>query len=252
NIRFIPYDEPPRPIGGYAAIQQHVVYPEKARAAGIEDTVIVQAFITEDGKVEKILVLQNKSGDTSLGEAAAAAIKGVTFEPAKQEGTPVGVWIAIPVKFSLEDDAGGASESEGKPPTSEIAYNNAAEYRAALDKLRGELDGAFKVRTDEGVIEIPDERLPAPPPPPEEGAIVRFIPYDEAPMPIGGYAAIMEQVVYPEQARMAGIEGTVMVRAFITEDGKASEITVYKNDTGDPSLGDAAMAAIQNTAFEPA
>jgi protein TonB len=31
RIRFIPYDEPPEPIGGFTAIQRNIVYPEIAQ-----------------------------------------------------------------------------------------------------------------------------------------------------------------------------------------------------------------------------
>lgn len=113
GVKYVPYDEPPRPIGGYAAILPNVVYPEKARAAGIEGMVAVQAFITEDGKASEITVFKNDTsettvfkndtGDPSLWEAAMAAIQNTAFEPAKQEGKPVGVWIIIPVNFKLKE-----------------------------------------------------------------------------------------------------------------------------------------------------
>ncbi|MBU0711942.1 hypothetical protein KKA87_08505, partial [bacterium] len=66
------------------------------------------------------------------------------------------------------------------------------------------------------------EAWDAPPPPPEEddGPRVRFIPYDEAPEPIGGFLAIQRNVIYPEIAQEAGIEGTVVVQAFVNEFGK--------------------------------
>ncbi len=103
TVRFIPYEEPPSPIGGYAAIQQHVVYPEQARMAAIEGYVIVMAFIDENGQVQETKILKGIIPNTGLDEAALAAIQSVTFEPAKREGTPVGVWISIPVNFRLDD-----------------------------------------------------------------------------------------------------------------------------------------------------
>ena len=33
---FVPFDEPPAPVGGFAAIQQNLVYPDIGRRAGIE------------------------------------------------------------------------------------------------------------------------------------------------------------------------------------------------------------------------
>ena len=70
------------------------------------------------------------------------------------------------------------------------------------------------------------EAWDAPPPPPEEddgGPRVRFIPYDEPPEPLGGFAAIQRNVVYPEIAQEAGIEGQVIVQAFVNEFGFVAE-----------------------------
>ncbi len=101
RIRFIPYDEAPEPIGGFAAIQRNVVYPEIAQEAGIEGTVIVQAFVNEFGKVTDCLILKGVP-NTGLDEAAIAAIKKTRFKPAKQRDRNVGVYISIPVIFKLK------------------------------------------------------------------------------------------------------------------------------------------------------
>ncbi len=79
-----------------------MVYPQVANDAGIEGTVIVQAFVDENGQVQETVIYKGIP-NTGLDEAAVDAIKGVTFEPAKQEGKPVGVWISFPVKFRLDD-----------------------------------------------------------------------------------------------------------------------------------------------------
>ncbi|MCU0643592.1 MAG: energy transducer TonB [bacterium] len=98
---FVPYDDPPDPIGGFAAIQAKLVYPEIARKAGIEGTVTVQAKISERGEVidTRILVPLGNSG---CNEAAVAAIKAVKWKPAKQRDKPVAVWVSIPVRFKLK------------------------------------------------------------------------------------------------------------------------------------------------------
>ena len=95
----------------------------------------------------------------------------------------------------------------------------------------------------------------APPPPPEEeessGRRRRFIAYDEAPQPIGGFRAIQQNIVYPEIAREAGIEGKVVIRAFIDKNGNVQECEV---DQGIPNTGlnEAAINAIKRTKFKPA
>ncbi len=100
RVKFIPYDDPPVPIGGYGAIQRNVVYPDIAREAGIEGTVIIQAFVDKKGRVKDTVVLSGIP-NTGLDEAAAEAIRKTKFKPAKQRERPVGVWISIPVNFKL-------------------------------------------------------------------------------------------------------------------------------------------------------
>ena len=87
--------------------------------------------------------------------------------------------------------------------------------------------------------------LDAPPPPPS-GPKVVFIPYDDPPVAM---TPIRPQ--YPEIAQEAGIEGVVVVQAFIDEKGRVKETLILK---GVPNTGldEAAMQAIRNTRFRPA
>ena len=99
-IIFVPYDEPPTPIGGFAAIQRKLVYPEIARKAGVEGRVLVYAHIDVDGIVLRTKVMKSL-GPNGCDEAAVAAINAVKWKPAKQRDRPVKVWIAVPVDFRL-------------------------------------------------------------------------------------------------------------------------------------------------------
>ncbi|MFA4839002.1 MAG: energy transducer TonB [Candidatus Neomarinimicrobiota bacterium] len=101
RIRFIPYEKAPEPIGGFAAIQARVIYPEIAQEAGIEGTVIVQAFVNEFGVVQETVVLKGVP-NTGLDEAACTAIKKTKFKPAKQRDQNIGVYISIPVIFKIK------------------------------------------------------------------------------------------------------------------------------------------------------
>ena len=84
------------------------------------------------------------------------------------------------------------------------------------------------------------------PPPPPEGPRVKFIPYDDPPVP---KTPIRPE--YPEIAQEAGIEGTVYVQAFIDKKGRVKEVSIVKGipNTG---LNEAAMDAIRKTRFRPA
>ncbi|MBN2105070.1 energy transducer TonB [bacterium] len=97
---FVPYDEPPQPIGGFAAIQKKLVYPEIARKAGVEGRVTVQAQVDVDGSVIRTKVVQSL-GPNGCDEAAIEAIRSVKWKPAKQRDRAVKVWIAVPVDFKL-------------------------------------------------------------------------------------------------------------------------------------------------------
>jgi len=76
-------------------------YPEIAKEAGIEGTVIVQAFVDKKGRVKETIILKGIP-NTGLDEAAITAIRKTRFVPAKQRERAVGVWISIPVHFRLK------------------------------------------------------------------------------------------------------------------------------------------------------
>ena len=87
--------------------------------------------------------------------------------------------------------------------------------------------------------------LDAPPPPPS-GPRVVFIPYDDPPVALSPI-----RPTYPEIAQEAGIEGVVIVQAFIDKKGRVKETLILK---GVPNTGldEAAMEAIRKTRFRPA
>ena len=87
--------------------------------------------------------------------------------------------------------------------------------------------------------------LDAPPPPPS-GPRVVFIPYDDPPVALSPI-----RPTYPEIAQEAGIEGVVVVQAFIDKKGRVKETLILK---GVPNTGldEAAMEAIRKTRFRPA
>ena len=98
---FIAYDEAPAPIGGFAAIQKALEYPEIARKAGVEGTVFVKVLVDERGNVVKTDVIKSL-GNNGCDEAAVKAIKSVKWKPAMQRDKPVKVWVSIPVRFVLK------------------------------------------------------------------------------------------------------------------------------------------------------
>ena len=73
---------------------------------------------------------------------------------------------------------------------------------------------------------------------------------DIQPEPIGGIEAMVKNVVYPISAKEAGIEGKVLVKAIIDENGNVTETSILKSVNKD--CDKAAMDAIKKTKFTPA
>lgn len=73
-------------------------YPDIAREAGVDGTVLVQALVGKDGKVKDVRV---QKSIPMLDASAIAAVKQWVFKPALSNNKPVAVWVAVPVKFSL-------------------------------------------------------------------------------------------------------------------------------------------------------
>ena len=95
--KFIPYDQAPRPK---IPLGDLIIYPELAREAGIEGKIFVRAFINTRGIVTGTKIVKGLP-NTGLDEAALNAIKKSRWYPARQRDKKVGIWLTIPVDFSL-------------------------------------------------------------------------------------------------------------------------------------------------------
>jgi len=73
-------------------------YPEWAREAGVEGTVLLRALVGTDGLVKDVVIVKGPKG---LDQEAARAIRRWTFQPGKSNEQAVTVWIEIPVTFRL-------------------------------------------------------------------------------------------------------------------------------------------------------
>lgn len=99
------------------------------------------------------------------------------------------------------------------------------------------------------------EEIPPPPPPPpkkdenEEADV--FVAYDTPPELKGGYEFIRKNLKYPDMARQAGIEGKVLIKAVIDENGNVMRAEVLKED-GNVGFGQAAVDVVMKCKFSPA
>ncbi|NBC87328.1 MAG: TonB family protein [Bacteroidetes bacterium] len=97
---FVVVEDSPQLIGGLAALQGEVQYPEFAKKAGIEGRVFVQFVVDEDGNVQNPKV--TRGVHKLLNEEAIRAVKQMKFKPGKQRGKPVKVQMSLPVTFRLK------------------------------------------------------------------------------------------------------------------------------------------------------
>jgi protein TonB len=76
----------------------HPVYPNSARARKLQGTVVLQAIIDKQGKVDS---LQLVSGDPLLAQAAASAVKQWRYKPYSHNGDPAEFQTRVTVDFKL-------------------------------------------------------------------------------------------------------------------------------------------------------
>jgi TonB family protein len=74
-------------------------YPEAAQQQKLEGTVWVKMWVNEEGNPDKISI--SKSDAEIFNQAAIDAATQWKFKPAILKGKPVGVWLAMPIRFRL-------------------------------------------------------------------------------------------------------------------------------------------------------
>lgn len=93
--------------------------------------------------------------------------------------------------------------------------------------------------------------MPAPPPADadDEEDIEIFVVVERMPDLIGGLEGLQGRIVYPEIARLAGIEGRVMVQFVIDEQGRVHDPVVVRGIGG--GCDEAAIEAVRSARFTP-
>ena len=76
-----------------------------------------------------------------------------------------------------------------------------------------------------------------------------FIVVEKMPEPVGGMKSIYDKVVYPAEARKAGIEGRVVVQFVVDENGQVVDPQIIRGIGG--GCDEAALAAVKGIEFTP-
>ena len=195
------------------------VYPEEARKAGVEGTVILEATADTYGRVASIKVLR---GVPPLDQAAIEALKQWVYEPMVIDGKPHPVVFTVTMRFRLDD--------KKKPEVSGAVEGGVA------GGVAGGVQGGVEGGVDAGVAGAKAD------PEFEKGA-VRATGAVKPPKVVKKVAP-----VYPETARQARVEGVVILEAKADEKGDVVDARVLRSV---PALDRAALAAVKQWKYEP-
>jgi periplasmic protein TonB len=75
------------------------VYPDSARAAGVQGTVVIESTISRAGCIRSLEVIRGV--DAALDAAAVAAVAGWRYTPTLLNGRPVPVLMTVTVNFRM-------------------------------------------------------------------------------------------------------------------------------------------------------
>ncbi len=100
-----------------------------------------------------------------------------------------------------------------------------------------------------------DEAIDLPPPPTEKKETKEeeeedfFVVVEQMPELIGGIGSLQEKIEYPEKARMAGIQGKVIIQFIVNEEGEVENPRVIRGIGG--GCDEEALRVVKLAQFKP-
>lgn len=187
------------------------IYPPLARQARIQGTVILDILINKAGDVSNLKLI---SGHPMLAPAAIDAVKHWKYRPYEQNGQPVEIQTTVQVNFTLS----------GGPPREGVIGDGppgSSPMQTIIDPMRACDDAADnsplkRVRVSQGVIQ--------------------------------GLLISKQPPIYPEEARTAHIQGTVLMAMEISREGSVCRLMLI---SGHPLLAPAAIDAVKQWKYRP-
>ncbi|MGD8779493.1 MAG: TonB family protein [Ignavibacteria bacterium] len=253
----------PAPIGGIEAIQNNIVYPEKARLYGLEGIVTVAATISAKGEILESKVI--KGLGLGLDEAAIDAVKSTRFLPGKSNNESVASNITIRVKFDLDEKQLMSSAEKVNREIPDVG-----EYDAIEESLQEDNETEYKPKIVESKNENIEKELPV--------TATEILPQKDddiksnadnleynihinnysnfdcdaqvCPTPIGGPGKIKENLVIPQVAFKKDVVGDVVIIAKIDKYGFVRNTRVVQGLGY--GIDEAAEVAVLDTEFNPA
>jgi TonB family protein len=191
------------------------VYPPEAKKAGIQGIVVLRATIEKDGSVSNLLAL---SGPPKLVKAALEAVRQWRYEPMEKAVTT-----DVTINFTLAEDGGNAPRS------------------GVIGGVPGGVRGGVVGGVIEGV----------------SGGVIGGVPGGVS----GGVYTIGDGVSapiaiykpdpgYTEAARVAKLEGYVVLSVVVGADGVVTDVNVVQ--PSDKGLTENAVETVKTWKFKPA
>ena len=208
-------------------------YPELARKARVEGTVILEATTDLYGRVAGVKVLR---GVPLLDQAAIDALKQWVYEPMVVDGKPQPVTFVVTMRFNLDDDKGArAGRIIGEVATGVEGGVAGGVEGGVKGGVAGGVEGGVKGGVAGAVSARDLEKF--------EGDAVRAVGKIKPPKIIK-----MVEPVYPESARKAKVEGIVVLEAKTDEKGNVLDTRMLRSI---PLLDQAAIDAVKQWKYEP-
>jgi len=132
-------------------------YPEVARQARIQGTVVLKAWIDKTGAVQS---LQLVSGHPMLGPAAIEAVKQWKYNPYLLNGEPIAVETNVTVNFTLAGSApeegavGGAAANPALGTPQRIRVSQGVMSALVVSKVQPEYPDDAKAQRIQGAVRL--------------------------------------------------------------------------------------------------
>ncbi|MCB0854623.1 MAG: energy transducer TonB [Bacteroidetes bacterium] len=84
-------------VTNYNVVRERIGYPELAREAGINGSVIVRVLVDESGQYQKHKIISQ--AHPILGRKCELYVSDLEFSPAKRDGRNVKFWVNVPFHF---------------------------------------------------------------------------------------------------------------------------------------------------------
>jgi TonB family protein len=189
---------------------QKADYPWGALDKQLQGRVLVKIRVSETGEVAGVELI---SGDPILAKSALDAAKKWKFKPFIRNGRPIPVTTNVPFDFAFSDKI----KDEKVPPVDEAApAAPVPSETASAGPEAPKVATPQRIRVSQGV---------------SAGLLLHKV-----------------QPVYPPEARRAGIQGQVLLRAKISKEGRIADLQLI---SGPKELAQAAIGAVEQWRYRP-